>query len=186
KKLSEVARLHGKNADETVVDLIVRDRSRIEALYHQQSEENVRRIIQLPYVSFGSDGGSETIDEKNMEEGAHPRSYGTFARVLSKYVRDEKLLTLQEAIRKLTSLPASNLKVKKRGSLKVGYYADVVLFDAAKIQDYATFEKPRQYSTGMIHVFVNGIQVLNNGEHTGAKPGRVIRGAGFKGKKKTS
>jgi len=186
KKLSEVARLHGKNADETVIDLIVRDRSRIEALYHQQSEENVRRIIQLPYVSFGSDGGSETIDEKNMEEGAHPRSYGTFARVLGKYVRDEKLLTLQEAVRKLTSLPATNLKVKKRGSLKIGYCADVVMFDPAKIQDHATFDKPRQYATGMIHVLVNGVQVLNNGEHTGAKPGRVVRGPGFKSKKKTS
>jgi N-acyl-D-amino-acid deacylase len=184
KRLSEVAKLHGKNADETVIDLIVRDRSRIEALYYQQSEENVKRIVKLPYVSFGSDGGSETIDDKNVEEGAHPRSYGTFARVLAKYVRDEKLITLQEAVRRLTSLPAANLKIKKRGSIKTGYFADLAIFDPAKVQDYATFEKPKQYSTGMVHVFVNGVQVLQNGEHTGAKPGRTIRGPGYKEKKK--
>ena len=184
KRLSEVAKLHGKNADETVIDLIVRDKSRIEALYYQQSEENVKRIVQLPYVSFGSDGGSETIDDKNVEEGAHPRSYGTFARVLAKYVRDEKLVTLQEAVRRLTSLPAANLKIKKRGSIKTGYFADLAIFDPAKVQDHATFEKPKQYSTGMVHVFVNGVQVLQNGEHTGAKPGRTVRGPGYKEKKK--
>lgn len=184
KRLNEVARLHGKNADETVIDLIVRDKSRIEALYYQQSEENVKRIVQLPYVSFGSDGGSETIDDKNVEEGAHPRSYGTFARVLAKYVRDEKLVTLQEAVRRLTSLPAVNLKIKKRGSIKIGYFADLAIFDPAKVQDHATFEKPKQYSTGMVHIFVNGVQVLQNGEHTGAKPGRTVRGPGYKEKKK--
>lgn len=184
KRLSEVAKLHGKNADETVIDLIVRDKSRIEALYYQQSEENVKRILQLPYVSFGSDGGSETIDDKNVEEGAHPRSYGTFARVLAKYVRDEKLVSLQDVVRRLTALPAANLKIKKRGSLKIGYYADIAIFDPAKIQDHATFEKPKQYSTGMVHVLVNGVQVLQNGEHTGAKPGRTVRGPGYKEKKK--
>lgn len=184
KRLSEVAKLHGKNADETVIDLIVRDKSRIEALYYQQSEENVKRIVQLPYVSFGSDGGSETIDDKNVEEGAHPRSYGTFARVLAKYVRDEKLVSLQDVVRRLTALPAANLKIKKRGSLKTGYYADIAIFDPAKIQDHATFEKPKQYSTGMVHVLVNGVQVLQNGEHTGAKPGRTVRGPGYKEKKK--
>lgn len=184
KRLSEVAKLHGKNADETVIDLIVRDKSRIEALYYQQSEENVKRIVQLPYVSFGSDGGSETIDDKNVEEGAHPRSYGTFARVLAKYVRDEKLVSLQDVVRRLTALPAANLKIKKRGSLKIGYYADIAIFDPAKIQDHATFEKPKQYSTGMVHVLVNGVQVLQNGEHTGAKPGRTVRGPGYKEKKK--
>lgn len=184
KRLSEVARLHGKNADETVIDLIVRDKSRIEALYYQQSEENVKRIVQLPYVSFGSDGGSETIDDKNVEEGAHPRSYGTFARVLAKYVREEKLVTLQEAVRRLTSLPAANLKIKKRGNIKIGYFADLAIFDPAKVQDHATFEKPKQYSTGMVHVFVNGVQVLQNGEHTGAKPGRTVRGPAYKEKKK--
>ncbi len=182
KRLDEVARLHGKNADETVVDLIVRDKSRIEAIYYLQSEDNIRKIIQLPYVSFGSDAGSEAVTKDNLEEGTHPRTYGTFARVLGKYVRDEKLVSLEEVIRRLTSLPASNLKIKKRGSLKVGYYADLALFNANSIQDLATFEKPKQYATGMVHVFVNGVQVLDNGEHNSAKPGRVIRGPGYKGK----
>jgi N-acyl-D-amino-acid deacylase len=180
KRLDEVARLHGKNADETVVDLIVRDKSRIEAIYYLQSEDNIKKIIQLPYVSFGSDAGSEAIREDNMEEGTHPRTYGTFARVLGQYVRDEKLVSLEEVIRRLTSLPASNLKIKKRGSLKVGYYADLAIFDANTIRDRATFEKPKQYAIGMAHVFVNGVQVLNNGEHTTAKPGRVVRGPGYR------
>jgi N-acyl-D-amino-acid deacylase len=184
KRLNEVARLHGKNADETVVDLIVRDKSRIEAIYYLQSEENIRRIIRLPYVSFGSDAGSEAISPQNLEEGTHPRTYGTFARVLGRYVRDEKLAPLEDVIRRLTYLPATNLKIKKRGLLKPGYFADLAIFDAAKIQDHATFEKPKQYATGMVHVFVNGVQVLNQGEHTGAKPGRVVRGPGYKEKKK--
>ncbi len=180
KRLDEVARLHGKNADETVVDLIVRDKSRIEAIYYLQSENNIKKIIQLPYVSFGSDAGSEAVTKDNLEEGTHPRTYGTFARVLGQYVREEKLVSLEEIIRRLTSLPASNLKIKKRGSLKVGYYADLAIFDPNSIQDHATFEKPKQYATGMMHVYVNGIQVLNNGEHTSAKPGRIVRGSGYK------
>jgi N-acyl-D-amino-acid deacylase len=184
KRLDEVARLHGKNADETVIDLIVRDKSRIEAIYYLQSEENIRRIVRLPYVSFGSDAGSEAISPQNMEEGTHPRTYGTFARVLGRYVRDEKLAPLEDVVRRLTYLPATNLKIKKRGLLKPGYFADVAVFDAAKIQDHATFEKPKQYATGMVHVFVNGVQVLSQGEHTGAKPGRVVRGPGYKEKKK--
>jgi N-acyl-D-amino-acid deacylase len=182
KRLDEVARVHGKNADETVVDLIVRDKSRIEAIYYLQSEDNIRKIIQLPYVSFGSDAGSEAVSKENMEEGTHPRTYGTFARVLGQYVRTEKLVSLEEVIRRLTSLPASNLKISRRGSLKVGYYADLALFDATTVQDLATFEKPKQYATGMVHVFVNGTQVLYNGEHTSAKPGRVVRGPGYIGK----
>lgn len=184
KRLDEVARLHGKNADETVIDLIVRDKSRIEAIYYLQSEDNIRRIIRLPYVSFGSDAGSEAISPQNLEEGTHPRTYGTFARVLGRYVRDEKLAPLEDVIRRLTYLPATNLKIKKRGLLKPGYFADIAVFDAAKIQDHATFEKPKQYATGMVHVFVNGVQVLSQGEHTGAKPGRVVRGPGYKEKKK--
>lgn len=180
KRLDEVARLHGKNADETVVDLIVRDKSRIEAIYYLQSEDNIKKIIQLPYVSFGSDAGSEAVTKNNLEEGTHPRTYGTFARVLGQYVREEKLVSLEEVIRRLTSLPASNLKIKKRGSLKVGHFADLALFNANTIQDLATFEKPKQYSEGMVHVFVNGVQVLDNGEHTSAKPGRVVRGSGYK------
>ncbi len=182
KRLDEVARLHGKNADETVVDLIVRDKSRIEAIYYLQAEDNLKKIIQLPYVSFGSDAGSEAITKENLEEGTHPRTYGTFSRVLGQYVREEKLVSMEEIIRRLTSLPASNLKIKKRGSLKIGYYGDLALFDATTVQDHATFEKPKQYATGMVHVFINGIQVLNNGEHTSAKPGRVVRGPGYRSK----
>jgi N-acyl-D-amino-acid deacylase len=186
KRLSEVAKLHGKNADETVIDLVVRDKSRIEALYYLQSEQNVRKIIQLPYVSFGSDGGSYTITENKEGLPDHPRAFGTFARVLGRYVRDEKLISLQEAIRRLTALPASNLKIQKRGILRNGFFADLAIFNPDSTQDHATFENPHQYSTGMVHVFVNGVQVLENGQHTGAKPGRVIRGPGFQKKLNSS
>lgn len=179
KKLSEVARLHGKDADETVIDLVVRDKSRIEALYYLQSEDNVRKIIQQPYVSFGSDAGSFRIRPDSVGLTDHPRGFGTFARVLGKYVREEKLVSLPEAIRRLTLQPALNLKVKKRGMLSTGYFADVAIFDPEKIIDKATFEIPHQYSEGMVHVFVNGKQVLLNGNHTGAKPGRVVRGPGY-------
>jgi N-acyl-D-amino-acid deacylase len=180
KRLDEVARLHGKDADETVIDLVMRDRSTIAAVYYQQSEENIRKIIQQPYVSFGSDGASMSDAKIFADWGTHPRAYGTFARFLGKYVRDEKLVSLEEAIRRLTSLPASNLKIQKRGSLRRGYYADLAIFDPKTIQDHATFEDPKKYASGMVHVFVNGIQVLQNGEHTGAKPGRVVRGPGYK------
>jgi len=180
KRLDEVAQLHGKDADETVLDLIIRDKSRIEAIYFLISEDNMRKMFQKPYVSFGSDAGSQTIPDNFKDVGAHPRTYGTFARLLGKYVRDEKLLPLEEAIRRLTSLPASHLKLKRRGALKVGYFADITIFDPSQIEDHATFEDPHQYATGMIHVFVNGIQVLKDGEHTGAKPGRAIRGPGYK------
>jgi N-acyl-D-amino-acid deacylase len=179
KRLDEVARLHGKDADETVLDLIIKDKSRIEAIYFLISEDNMKRMMQLPYVSFGSDAGSQAIPKNAADVGAHPRTYGTFARLLGKYVRDEKLMPLHEAIRRLTTLPASNLKLKKRGSLMKGYYADVTIFDPGNIQDMATFENPHQYAKGMKHVFVNGVQVLNNGEHTGLKPGRALRGPGF-------
>jgi N-acyl-D-amino-acid deacylase len=180
KRLDEVARMHGKDADETVIDLVMRDKSTIAAVYYQQSEENIRRIIQQPYVSFGSDGAS--MSEAKIFEGwgTHPRAYGTFARVLGKYVREEKLLTLHEAVRRLTSLPASNLQLKKRGILVRGNYADLAIFDPILIRDQANFEEPKQYALGMRHVFVNGVQVLKDGEHTGAKPGRVIRGPGYR------
>lgn len=179
KRLDEVARMHGRNADETVIDLVVEDKSRIETLYFLISEENVRQVIQLPYVSFGTDAGS--LANIPVFEGwsVHPRAYGTFPRVLAKYVRDEKLVTLQEAIRRMTSLPASNLNLDRRGSLKAGGYADVVVFDPANIQDHATFEDPARYSAGIVHVFVNGTLVLHHGEHTGALPGRIIRGPGY-------
>jgi N-acyl-D-amino-acid deacylase len=180
KRLDEIARLHGKNADETVVDLVVRDKSRIETFYFLMSEDNIKKFMKLPYVSFGSDAGSQTVRPDSADVGAHPRTYGTFARVLGKYVHDEKVIPLEEAIRKLTYLPATNLKLKQRGQLKPGYYADVAIFDPNKIHDRATFENPHRYAVGMVHVFVNGRQVLDNGEHTGAKPGRVIRGAGWR------
>lgn len=181
KRLNEVASLHGKNADETVIDLVVRDKSRIEAIYFSMSEENVRRILKLPYTSVGSDGGSLTISKTFEAWDAHPRIYGTFARILGKYVRDEKIISLEEAIRKMTLLPAKTLNIRQRGNLKQGYYADVAVFDPASIQDHATFENPHQYSTGMKHVFVNGKQVLDNGEHTGVLPGRIVYGPGLEG-----
>jgi N-acyl-D-amino-acid deacylase len=131
-------------------------------------------------VSFGSDAGSPTAAGVFLKSSDHPRAYGNFARLLGKYVRDEKVISLEEAIRRLTSLPASNLKIQKRGMLAPGYYADVVVFDPGTIQDHATFERPHQYSTGVQHVFVNGQQVLENGNHTGKKPGRVVRGPGYK------
>jgi N-acyl-D-amino-acid deacylase len=180
KRLDEVAKMHGRNADETVIDLIVEDKSRIETLYFLISEENVKRIVQLPFVSFGTDAGSLANTPLFAEWSVHPRAYGTFPRVLAKYVREEKLVTLQEAIRRMTSLPASNLNLDKRGSLRAGWYADVVVFDPEKIQDHATFENAAQYSTGVHHVFVNGTQVLHEGEHTGALPGRVLRGRGYR------
>jgi len=147
------------------------------------SEENVRKQIALPWVSFDSDAGSIAPDGVFLKSNPHPRAYGTFARLLGKYVRDEKIISLTEAVRRLTSLPAGNLKLDRRGWLKTGYFADVVVFDPAKIQDHATFEKPHQYATGVVHVLVNGVPVIKNGEHTGAKPGRVVRGPGWKLKK---
>lgn len=181
KTLAEVAKIYGKSPEETAMDLVMADSTRVGTAYFMMSEENIKRQIALPYVSFGSDAGSPTAEGVFLKSNDHPRAYGNFARLLGKYVRDEKVIPMEEAIRKLTSLPAGNLKIKKRGSLKPGYYADVVAFDPMKIQDHATFEQPHQYSTGMIHVFVNGEQVLANGEHTGARPGRVVRGPGWKG-----
>jgi N-acyl-D-amino-acid deacylase len=180
KRLDQVAALHGKNADETAIDLIVKDKSTIAAVFYLQSEFNVRKFLQQPYVSFGSDGASMS-DAKIFDDwGTHPRAYGTFARVLGKYVREEKLISLEEAVRRMTSLPATNLRIENRGSITPGHFADIAVFDASSISDRATFEDPKQYATGMIHVFVNGVQVLNNGNHTGAKPGRVVYGPGKK------
>ena len=180
KRLDEVARLHGKNADETVLDLLTADQSTIATLYFLISENNMKRMLKQPYVSMGSDGGALALTPAFLSLGAHPRVYGTFARVLGKYVREERLMTLEEAVRRMTTLPAEHLKIQKRGSLRVGSFADVVVFDPEKIQDHATFENPHQYATGVNHVFINGIQVLKNGEHTGAKPGRVVRGPGWR------
>jgi N-acyl-D-amino-acid deacylase len=180
KTLAEVAKIYGKSAEETAMDLVIADSTRVGTAYFMMSEENVKRQIALPDMSFGSDAESPATEGVFLKSSTHPRAYGNFARLLGKYVRDEKVILMEEAVRKLTSLPASNLKIKKRGSLTPGYYADVAVFDAAKIQDHATFEKPHQYSTGMVHVLVNGTLVLKDGEHTGAKPGRVVRGPGWR------
>lgn len=180
KTLGQVAKIYGKSPEETAMDLVIADSTRVGTAYFLMSEENVKRQLKLPYISFGSDAESPTTSAVFLKTSTHPRAYGNFSRLLGKYVRDEKVITLAEAIRKLTSLPASNLKIKKRGSLTPGYFADIAIFDPTKIQDHATFEKPHQYSTGMVHVFVNGTQVLENGEHTNAKPGRVVRGPGWK------
>lgn len=182
KTLGQVAKIYGKSPEETAMDLVITDGTRVGTAYFLMTEENVKRQIQLPYVSFGSDAESSTAAGNFLKTPTHPRAYGNFSRLLGKYVRDEKVISLAEAIRRLTSLPATNLKIKKRGSLQIGYYADLAIFDPVKIQDHATFENPHQYSTGMVHVFVNGTQVLENGEHTNAKPGRVVRGPGWKGK----
>ena len=179
KSLAEVAKIRGTSPEETAMDLIIQDSTRVGVAYFLMSEDNVRKQIAIPWVSFGSDEGSYTNEGVFLKSNAHPRAYGTFARVIGKYCRDEKIISLQEAVRKLAKLPATNLKIQKRGELKVGNYADIVIFDPAKIKDNATFEKPHQYAEGMIHVFVNGVQVLKDGEHTGAKPGRFIKGPGY-------
>ena len=180
KTLAEVARLRGKSPEETAMDLVVEDGSRVDTVYFLMSEENVRKEIKLPWVSFGSDAGSLAPEGVFLKANSHPRAYGNFARLLGRYVREEKLVPLAEAIRRLTSFPAETLKLDRRGWLKTGYFADVVVFDPAKVQDYATFQKPHQYSSGVVHVIVNGVPVLKDGEHTGAKPGRVVRGPGWK------
>jgi N-acyl-D-amino-acid deacylase len=150
-------------------------------VYFLMSEENVRKQIALPYMSFGSDAGSLAPEGIFLNGNEHPRAYGNFARLLGKYVREEGVISLEEAIYRLTTLPASNLKIKKRGGLKPGYFADVVVFDPETITDHATFADSHQFSTGVEHVFVNGTQVLKDGEHTGATPGRVVHGPGWKG-----
>lgn len=181
KTLAEVAAMRHKSPEETAMDLVIQDDSRIGTVYFLMSEENVKKEIALPWVSFASDAESMAPEGVFLKSNPHPRAYGNFARVLGKYVRDDKALTLQEAVRKLTTLPATNLKLRRRGALKPGYFADVVVFDPITIQDHATFDKPHQYATGMLHVFVNGKQVLRDGEHTGATPGRVVRGPGWTG-----
>ena len=182
KTLAEVAKLRGKSPEETAMDLVIEDGSRVTTVYFMMSEENIRKQLRLPWVSFDSDAPSMAPEGPFLKSNPHPRAYGTFARVLGKYVRDEKILSMQEAIRRLTSFPAETLKLERRGRLQPGYFADVVVFDPNKIQDHATFEQPHQYSTGVTHVFVNGAQVLKDGEHTGAKPGRFVRGPGWKKK----
>ena len=175
KTLGEVARMRHTTPEDAAMDLVIEDDSRVSTVYFLMTEENVRRQILLPWVSFGSDEDTRGIDGVFLKSSAHPRAYGNFARVYARYVRDEKLVPLAEAVRRMTSLPASNLGIARRGLLKKGNFADVVVFDPRTIQDHATFDKPMQYATGVSGVWVNGVAVIRDGEHTGAKPGRVVR-----------
>ena len=180
KTLAEVAQIRGTSPEDTAMDLVIEDDSQVGTVYFLMTEENVEKKIALPWVSFASDAGSVATEGVFLKSNPHPRTYGNFARLLGKYVREERIIPLQEAIRRMTSLPASNLKLEGRGSLETGSFADVVIFDPEKIQDHANYENPHQYSTGVLHVFVNGQQVLEEGEHTGATPGRVVPGPGRK------
>ncbi len=177
KTLAEVARTRGQSPEETAIDLVIEDGSRVQVVYFLMSEENVRRQMSLPWMSFGSDAGSMAPEGVFLKSSTHPRAYGNFARVIGRYTR-EGVVSLPDAIRRLTSHPAQVLRIRNRGSLAPGYFADVVIFDPARVEDHATYEKPHQYATGMVHVLVNGVPVLTDGEHTGARPGRVIYGPG--------
>ena len=181
KTLAEVAKMRGKSPEETAMDLVVEDDSRVGTEYFIMSDDNVKRETALPWMSLGSDEASPAPEGVFLKSQSHPRAYGNTARLLGHYVRDEHTTTLQDAIRRITSLPATNIGVKQRGWLKPGYYADVVVFDPAKIQDHATYAMPDQLATGVKNVFINGVQVMRNGKHTGAKPGRVLRGPGWTG-----
>ena len=178
KTLADVAKIRGKDPVETMMDLILEDQSRVGTVYFLMNEENLKKELRQPWVSLGSDGGSMAPEGVFLKSSTHPRSYGNFARLLGKYVREEKVISLTEAIRRLSGLPATNLGLDHRGFLKIGMFADVVVFDPATIADRATFENPHQYSVGVKHVFVNGLQVLKDGEHTNAKPGRALWGPG--------
>jgi N-acyl-D-amino-acid deacylase len=180
KTLAEVAKIRNKLPEETAMDLIVQDSTRVGVAYFLMNEDNVKKQVALPWVSFGSDEGSYTTEGVFLKSNAHPRAYGNFTRVIGHYVRDEKVLTLQAAIQKLANVPAKHLKLQKRGELKTGYYADIIVFDPAKVKDNATYEKPHQYADGMVNVFVNGIAVFKNGEPTGTAAGRFVKGPGYK------
>ena len=181
KTLQEVADMRGVEPVDAAIDLVIEDRSRVSTVYFLMSEENVARKVAQPWMSFGSDAEASAPEGVFLNSSTHPRAYGTFTRVLGKYARDEGVITLQDAIRKMTSLPAANIGIRERGQLTAGFFADIVVFDPDAIQDHATFAKPLQYATGVEHVFVNGEQVLKDGEHTGATPGRVVRGPGWAG-----
>src|SRR3954452_15163597 len=181
KTLAEVARMRGKSPEETAMDLVIEDGSRVGTVYFLMNEDNIKREVGLPWMSFGSDEAAPAPEGVFLKSNSHPRAYGNVARFLGHYVRDEKAATLQDVVRRLSALPAANLRIRQRGSLKPGYYGDVVVFDPATIRDHATFEKPKQLATGVDDVFINGVQVLKDGKHTGAKPGRVVRGPGWTG-----
>lgn len=178
KTLAEVSKMRGTSPEETIMNLVLEDRSRVGTIYFLMSEDNIKKQIKLPFVSFGSDAASMATEGVFLKNSTHPRAYGNFARLLGKYVREEKVISLAEAVRRLSGLPATNLSLNGRGFLKKGMFADIVIFDPNIIADRATFEKPHQYAVGVRDVFVNGAQVLKNGEHTGAKPGRAVWGPG--------
>ncbi len=180
KTLAQAAELKRLSPAETIIYLIINDNSPVESMFFLMTEDNIRKQISLPWMSFGSDEQSLAPEGNFLKSNPHPRAYGNFSRLLGKYIRDGKVISLEEAIRKLTYLPASNMKIQGRGILKTGYFADIVVFDPNTISDHATFTQPHQYSTGVSEVFVNGIQVLKDGEHTGAKPGRFVHGPGFR------
>ena len=186
KSLAEVARLRGRSPEETAMDLVVEDHTRVDTVYFLMSEDNLRRQIRIPWVSFGSDAAAPAPEGVFLKSNPHPRSYGNFARLLGRYVRDEKLIPLAEAIRRLTSLPAENLHLARRGKLAPGNFADVLIFDPEAVQDHATFDAPHQLATGIRDVFVNGQAVLRGGEATGATPGRVVRGPGYRERARVS
>jgi N-acyl-D-amino-acid deacylase len=181
KRLSEIAKMRHTSPEETIIDLVIRDHSRVEVIYFLMSEENVQKEVRLPYMTFGSDEASMAPEGVFLKSSCHPRAYGNFARLLGTYVRDERLLSPEEAIHKLCGMPAGLLHLRKRGELRVGNYADIVVFDPATIRANSTYEKPHQLATGVNNVFVNGIEVLKDGQHTGATPGRVVYGPGYKG-----
>jgi len=181
KTLAEVAQMYGTTPEDVAIDLLIKNGSDVSTVYFMMDEANVKKQIALPWVSFCSDGGALAVREPFTLSSTHPRAYGNFARVLGKYVREEQVLTIEEAVRKLAALPAENLRLRRRGTLTAGNFADVVVFDPATITDHATFENPHQYATGVQHVFVNGVHVLSGGEPTGAKGGRVVRGPGWTG-----
>lgn len=185
KTLAEVAAERGVSPETAVMDLVVEDDSRIQTVRFTMSEENVRKKLQVPWVSLCSDAASVAPEPPFTHSQPHPRTYGTFARVLGRYVREEGVLTLEEAIHRMTGQPASNLKLDRRGLLEPGYFADIVVFDPRTIVDRATFEEPHQLAVGVEHVFVNGTQVLRGGEHTGATPGRFVHGPGWTGRRET-
>jgi hypothetical protein len=180
KSLADIAALRGTSPEETMMDLVIQDGSRVSTVYFLMSEENVKKQIRIPWVSFGSDAESISPDGIFLKWNPHPRAYGNFSRLLGTYVRDLRVIPLEEAVRRLTSLPASNLKIRKRGILRPGYFADIVVFNPDSVRDNATYDKPHRYSSGVEQVFVNGVQVLHDGEHTGAFPGRIVRGPGWK------
>lgn len=179
KTLAEVSDMRGTDPVETIIDLLIENGGDIGSVFFVMSEENVRDKIRQPYMSFGSDARSVAAEGSVLESSTHPRTYGTFARLLGKYVREEGIISLEEAVYRLTGLPAENLKIKKRGHLEPGFHADIVIFDPENIEDKATFENPHQYAVGVKHVLVNGVQVLKDGKHTGATPGQVVRGPGW-------